>query len=407
MVDHIFLINDYGKITGGQDLAAFEDFFSLKKAGLPVTLVTGVGPLDSRLKNLIKGSHIHFDETDIFSQRKGFLGWMKGLINLRSLFFFLFLLKKHRGESLIFHFHSFTKFFTPFIPWFLRLCGQKVVFTINDYFLCCPNGALYNFKSNCICNLKPLSSNCLLSNCDARSYYHKLWRFFRSVLFFNNLIGIPALSNNFIFVSVFSKKVFLNILPRLKNKNISVLPNKISFCSKKRILVENNRTFVFVGRMVSSKGPEQLLEALTFLDLPGMFIGDGPLLLSCKQKYPQFTFCGWLNNRKIKRNLSSCRALVFPSLWYEAQPIVPQEALSLGIPVITSNCNAAIEFIKDGYNGYHFDPNIEGDLIRVLRYFSEKKRVKNLSMNAFKSYSKLRYFSMFRSRFFTSFYKRC
>ena len=407
MVDHIFLINDYGKITGGQDLAAFEDFFSLKKAGLPVTLVTGVGPLDPRLKSLNKSSHFHFNEKDILSQSRSCLGWMRGLINLRALFFFIKILKKHRAESLIFHFHSFTKFFSPFIPWFLILCGQKVVFTINDYFLCCPNGTLYDFKSNCICKLKPLSSDCLLTNCDSRSYFHKLWRFFRSVVFFNNWIGIPALSKNFVFVSHFCKNIFLNILSGLKNKNISVLPNKITFVSKERNLVENNKAFVFVGRMVASKGPEQLLEALTFLDLPGLFIGDGPLLQPLRKKYPQFSFCGWLNNQEVKRALISCRALVFPSLWYEAQPIVPQEALSLGIPVITSNCNAAVEFIKDGHNGHHFNPNIKGDLIRVLGFFSSKKHVKNLSTNAFKSYSGLKFFSLYRARFFSSFYKKC
>jgi len=46
---------------------------------------------------------------------------------------------------------------------------------------------------------------------------------------------------------------------------------------------------------------------------------------------------------------------VFPSLWYEGQPLVPIEALIRGIPVVCGTWSAASEVVRDGVNGVIYD----------------------------------------------------
>jgi len=45
------------------------------------------------------------------------------------------------------------------------------------------------------------------------------------------------------------------------------------------------------------------------------------------------------------------RALVFPSRWYEGQPLVSMEALSIGLPVILAKWNAGSEQVEHHETG--------------------------------------------------------
>ena len=52
--------------------------------------------------------------------------------------------------------------------------------------------------------------------------------------------------------------------------------------------------------------------------------------------------------------MKSAKALIFPSLWYEGAPLTPLEAMQFGVPVVSSSCNAAIDYINNE-NGYIYD----------------------------------------------------
>jgi glycosyltransferase involved in cell wall biosynthesis len=68
----------------------------------------------------------------------------------------------------------------------------------------------------------------------------------------------------------------------------------------------------------------------------------------------------------VQDQLSQARAVVFPSLWYECQPLVPIEALLRGVPVVCGSWGAASEVIEDRVNGvlYHH-PNVD-DLVQAM-----------------------------------------
>jgi hypothetical protein len=57
----------------------------------------------------------------------------------------------------------------------------KTIYHLHDYGIACPNLGFYNYQTQQICKLKPLSMNCFLCNCDSRRFSHKIWRFLRQI----------------------------------------------------------------------------------------------------------------------------------------------------------------------------------------------------------------------------------
>jgi glycosyltransferase involved in cell wall biosynthesis len=146
--------------------------------------------------------------------------------------------------------------------------------------------------------------------------------------------------------------------------------------------------FLFAGRLSREKGLYTLLEA--FRDMPGQTLiiaGEGPeknLLEVEYQGSENIRFLGQLDRVELSVLMKKCRALVFPSLWYEGLPYVILEAFCAGTPVIASNLGAMSDLIKDGYNGMHFKPGNALDLKEAVRRFGENRN--DLYANARQTY---------------------
>jgi glycosyltransferase involved in cell wall biosynthesis len=64
--------------------------------------------------------------------------------------------------------------------------------------------------------------------------------------------------------------------------------------------------------------------------------------------------------------MKKCRALIFPSIWYEGFPLTVLEAFSTGTPVISSELGAMAEIIQNGVNGLLFEAGNEDALIKKI-----------------------------------------
>jgi glycosyltransferase involved in cell wall biosynthesis len=68
--------------------------------------------------------------------------------------------------------------------------------------------------------------------------------------------------------------------------------------------------------------------------------------------------------------------VVVPSLVPEAGPIVPREALAHGVPVLAARLGALPELIREGENGFTFDPNEPAELARLLSRLMRDERLR-------------------------------
>lgn len=128
-----------------------------------------------------------------------------------------------------------------------------------------------------------------------------------------------------------------------------------------------SKTVVCIARLVPIKNLDKLLHAWKAIeadvnDWKLCIIGDGPLYETLFQLIAQLelkyvTIKGAINYPLLPEYLHNAETLILPSL-SETWGLVVNEAMAAGLPVLLSDkVNAAESLLKDGVNGYVFDPN--------------------------------------------------
>jgi glycosyltransferase involved in cell wall biosynthesis len=111
--------------------------------------------------------------------------------------------------------------------------------------------------------------------------------------------------------------------------------------------VERERALIFVGRLVSDKGVDLLLDALASLKARGLkprltIVGDGPEKTALHKQAEELAVAGQVNFAGVKRDtelarlLNAHRIMVVPSRWREPFGIVALEGIACGCVVVGS-----------------------------------------------------------------------
>jgi glycosyltransferase involved in cell wall biosynthesis len=347
---NIIILNDYAKINGGAAKVAIDSAIGLAKQGHRVIFFTAVGPIDPGLiKSGVK--IIYLQQHDILNDPNRLRAAIQGLWNIVAAKQMADLLRQYSPENTIIHVHGWTKALSSSPIRVALQRGFKVVLTLHDYFIACPNGGFFDYQANTICQRHALSFSCITHNCDVRNYQEKIWRIIRQII--QKYIGkIPSKISGFIAVSNLSFKILREYIP--SNSMIKVIPNPIEVKRVEPVDVSLNKEIVYIGRLSKEKGVELFAEAIKKLDYQGVIVGDGPLINILRIQFPYIQFTGWLPNIEVQKILQKARILVFPSLWYETQGIVVLEAMSFGIPVIISDTSIARDIVTDGITGLWF-----------------------------------------------------
>jgi glycosyltransferase involved in cell wall biosynthesis len=121
---------------------------------------------------------------------------------------------------------------------------------------------------------------------------------------------------------------------------IRVKPNFVGDPGPRERPPSASRTVLYVGRLSREKGLEVLLDAWRTVGderLELVVVGDGPLRAQLERASPpNVRFIGQVPPGEVERLMLRSRTLVFPSIWYEAQPMVVLHALASGLPVLAS-----------------------------------------------------------------------
>ena len=106
---------------------------------------------------------------------------------------------------------------------------------------------------------------------------------------------------------------------------------------------------VYVGRISAEKDIAQFLDTPT--QLRKVVVGDGPLLPSLRQKYPEVEFTGMLRGSALAEAYAKARLLVMPSR-SETLGIVILEAMAAGVPVAAYPVMGPLSVVENGVNGW-------------------------------------------------------
>ncbi|MDD6633830.1 MAG: glycosyltransferase family 4 protein [Ruminococcus sp.] len=135
--------------------------------------------------------------------------------------------------------------------------------------------------------------------------------------------------------------------------------------------------FLFMGRVMTEKGVNELFDAMSKLIYDGY---DASLTVlgnyeedykNIIEKYEQE---GWLVYQgyqdDVRPFISECSCFVLPS-WHEGMANTNLECGAMGRPIITSNIHGCLEAVVDGETGYLVEPKNADDLYSKLKQFIE------------------------------------
>jgi glycosyltransferase involved in cell wall biosynthesis len=378
----VIILNDSAEANGGTARVAIEEACQLAGLGHRVTLLAGFGPVDEALTRsdvrvLLTG------QTELVKDRIPPRSLASGIRNLRAERLMAELLEGLSAQHTIIHLHGWTKCLSASVIRPALERGFAVVCTLHDYFATCPNGGLFDYQRNAPCPLKPMSWDCIRRNCDKRSYGQKLYRVGRQWAQ-QRWHGVPGKLRYFVTVSSFSRNLLSGHLPL--EATVFDLPNPIAVDRQEPARPGRWDRFLFAGRLSPEKGATLFARAAAEFGAPVTFVGDGSERQAVQELMPSATMTGWLPSSEVREYLSRCRALVCPSVCYETQGIVVQEAAALGVPAIVSDGCAARESIVDGETGLWFKSGDVADLGEKMARLADRSLADRMGRAAYERY---------------------
>jgi glycosyltransferase involved in cell wall biosynthesis len=249
------------------------------------------------------------------------------------------------------HVHNTWFNLSPSVLAALDVDGRPVVATLHNYRLVCANGMLFRDGHTC--------EDCVGTH-PWRGVRHRCYRgsvvastAVASTIAINRALGTWSRHVRlFLVLNEFSRQRFVR--GGVPADKVMVKPNFVADPGRRQLPPSQSKTVLFVGRIVTEKGIQRLLEAWHALgptSLELVVIGDGPLRGALErqeqwQPLPNVRFTGPLAREAVRHWMLRSRALVFPSLLYEGQPMTVLEAFAAGLPVLASRQGGNVELLR-------------------------------------------------------------
>ena len=125
---------------------------------------------------------------------------------------------------------------------------------------------------------------------------------------------------------------------------------------------------VCVGRISEEKGVDRLCEAWSSRRRSRRLkvIGEGPLADQLAVRFPEIEFIGKRDHADVLIAMKDARALILPTRWEEAFPLVVVEAMACGLPVALSDVAHVRDYVGAAAPEWIFDTNVTLEWERIF-----------------------------------------
>ncbi len=365
---------------GGGEMAAYQQFTEFRERGIEATFLAA-----SNHDRLFHGAtpFVMHRKNEILLQAQMQDYFMLRPASLRPLTHDLKLLLDNLQPDVI-HFHHLIHIgmhALHAVEAYRRRVSKpvRVVFTIHEYILICGNnGQMIRADTDELCS-EASPTRC--GTCVNRPPEDV---FLREAFFRTGLRSV----DHFISPSKFLKDRFetwglpapITYIENGQEKVDKLLPRPLQE-GEKRIRI------AYLGQINKFKGLDVLLNALQFLppDLRKKIVinvhGSGlegqpqELRDSINAARKRFKKNIFLHGRYRRDDLPGILqvndTVVMPSIWWENSPLVIQESLKFGRPMIVSNIGGMREKVRDGIDGLHFIRGSSADLATKLERMAD------------------------------------
>lgn len=137
----------------------------------------------------------------------------------------------------------------------------------------------------------------------------------------------------------------------------------------------------YVSRVDRGKGWNTFVDAIQLINKKGYqvhacIIGGGLEVEEmkayiAKKDVKNIEYVGPVAYEELNQYYSKMDLFVFPTLLRESLGLVGLEAMAASVPVIASEIGGITDYLRDGYNGFYFNPGDSDDLADKIRKFIE------------------------------------
>lgn len=267
----------------------------------------------------------------------------------------------------IVHIHGIAHEISPSILPGIKKYNLPVVQTLHDYKLLCPNT---NF----------VSQDQICERCRGHRYHNVIrYRCKRGSLPASGLAGVEMMAHKA--TQIYERHVDAFISPSrflqekvkaygIRNR-VENIPNFIDLADFKPVY-EPEDYFLFLGRLVSTKGVRTLVQAMRQVRRSCLYIaGTGELEDELRQicereGIENVRFLGHVQTADLIPLVQQARFTVVPSEWYENYSMSVLEAFACGTAVVGARIGGIPEQVLDGETGLLFESGNEAELAAKL-----------------------------------------
>jgi len=254
--------------------------------------------------------------------------------------------------------------------------GVRVVHRISDFFMFC---AKYDFLcDNEICEacIHGDYSKAIKKRCVKGSKAGTILRVFAMKLY--KKIKVFEDIDQYICTCEFSKGKLIE--GGVKAEKITCIPTFIG-TTQIEPCYENDKYFLFLGRMAHQKGTIYAIEAMKWLKRTDFVLKITGDISDSEEdqtiwKYirdngleEKIVFTGFKHGHKLEKLIARATCIVCPAIWYENMPNTVIEAYAYGKPIVASRIGSLSEIVVDNETGLLFEMKNSEDMARKLQMF--------------------------------------
>lgn len=271
----------------------------------------------------------------------------------------------------IIHFHNTHYAIGPWPIREIRKLGIPVVMTLHNYRLLCPSATLY-FKGQIY-----------LNSMNAEFPWHAVWNgvqdrsrlktaLYAFTNYFHRKIKTWQMVDRYLVLTESAKQLFVKSSFPVDSDKFVVKPNYVEDDENdlaRKPQSKREEHFLFVGRISEEKGIKTVIEAFQNNHFKLKIAGDGPLRQWMESEVTgneRIQYLGALPREDVQKEMLNCKALIFPSEWFEGMPMTIIEAFKNRTPVIATNLGAMASMIQHEVNGFLFLQKDATDLNKQL-----------------------------------------
>lgn len=166
------------------------------------------------------------------------------------------------------------------------------------------------------------------------------------------------------------------------NKNIQILYNP-AVIKKLNPIESDFINILFMGRLEKRKGTYNIIESAKFIQNPNIVIdlyGDGEIekcekLINDNNLSQKVKIKGWISGSQKEEVFQNSDVLILPS-YHEGLPMSILEAMSYGLPIISTPVGGIPEAVEDGVNGFLIQPGDSKALAEKIDLLANDKELR-------------------------------